>query len=110
MNSHTEPQIIRDAAGHPAFAVVPYATWLAVSSRREGTVPHAVVNLVFDNGWSPARAWREHLGLTQAEIAGRLGITQAALSQQEAPGKRRRKATLAKLAQALGVALEQMDF
>ena len=105
-----KPQIIHDAKGEPAFAVIPYAESLALSEQKKSTVPHAVVNLVFDNGWSPVRAWREYLGLTQAAVAERLGISQAAFAQQEAPGKRLRKTTLAKLARAMGLGLEQLDF
>ena len=55
-----------------------------------------------------ARAWREYLGLTQKEVAGRMGITQAALSQMEAGEKRLRKTTLEKLAAAMGIGTEQL--
>ncbi len=58
-------------------------------------------------GASAARAWREHLGLTQAEVAERMGITQAALAQMEA-ATRPRKATRVKLATALGLDVEQL--
>ena len=54
------------------------------------------------------RAWREYLGLTQKEVAKRMGITQAALSQMEAGEKRLRKATLEKLAAAMGIGVEQL--
>ena len=110
MSAHIRPQIIHDANGKPAFAVIPYAEWMAMSEQRKSTVPHAVVNLVFDNGWSPVRAWREYLGLTQAAVAERLGVSQAAFAQQEAPGKRLRKTTLTKIARALDLTLEQLDF
>jgi DNA-binding XRE family transcriptional regulator len=109
MNEPTNLQIIRDGAGEPAFVVVPYADWIAFRNRDEGAVPHAVVNLVFDNEWSPMRAWREFLGLTQAEVATRLGVTQAAYAQTEASSSPR-KTTLRKVADALGLTLEQLDF
>lgn len=40
---------------------------------RVGTylVPNEVVNLTFDREWTPMQAWREYLGLTQAEVATR---------------------------------------
>ena len=59
---------------------------------------------------TPIRAWREQLGLTQAEVATRMGISQAAFAQIEAPGARPRKSTLRRVAQALGIQLEQLDF
>ena len=52
-------------------------------------------------------AWREHLRLTQAEVAERMGITQSAYAQMEA-AKRPRKATLQKVAHALGLELDQL--
>jgi len=54
-----------------------------------------------------ALAWREHLGLSQAEVAGRIGITQAAYAQMERV-KKPRKATLEKVASALGLEVEQL--
>ena len=53
------------------------------------------------------QAWREYLMLTQAEMAARMGITQAGYAQIEA-AKRPRKATLQKAAEALGITLEQL--
>lgn len=61
------------------------------------------------DGATPAKAWREHLGLSQGDVAGRLGISQSAYSQQEASDKLR-KSSLKKIAAALGLELEQLDF
>ena len=55
------------------------------------------------------RAWCEHLGLTQAEVASRLGISQAAYSQHE-NSQTLRKSTRIKMANALGLRAEQLDF
>ena len=75
-------------------------------------VPPAVVERVFaDQAVSPMRAWRKHLGCTQAEIAARLGISQSAYAQQEnRPRTRVRKSTLAKFSAALGIHPDQLDF
>ena len=54
-------------------------------------------------GCSP---WREHLGLTQAEVAARAGITQAAYAQMETAAKPR-ATTRKKIAAAPGITLEQ---
>jgi DNA-binding XRE family transcriptional regulator len=70
-------------------------------------VPWPVVKRHVEGGVSMARAWREYLGLTQQEVAERMGITQAAISQTEAQ-ERPRAATLRKLADALGLAPEQL--
>lgn len=109
MNAHTDVQIIRDSNGAPAFVVVPYAEWLAAQDREKNLVPNEVVNLAFDNEWSPMRAWREHLGLTQAEVATRAGMTQGAYAQMENAAKPRR-ASLKKIAMALRLAPDQLDF
>jgi len=73
-----------------------------------GAVPHEVMRLHVVDGLTLRRAWRESLGLTQAEVAERMGITQPALSQLESPAARPRRATLRRLAAALGVGAEQL--
>lgn len=109
MNVHTDIQIIHDSNGMPAFVVLPYADWLATRDRQENLVPNEVVNLTFDNDWSPMRAWREYLGLTQAEVAARAGMTQGAYAQMEHSAKPRH-ASLKKIAKAMGLNAEQLDF
>ncbi len=108
MNVLTDIQTIKGADGAPAFVVMPYAEFLRRFAAGESLIPHEVVSATVD-GASPMKAWREHLGLTQAEVASRLGISQAAYAQTEA-AKRPRKATKARVAAALRIALEQLDF
>ena len=73
MNTLTESvQILRDAGGHPAFAVIPLADYQALvkgKAKVEPEIPSAVVDLAMDNECSSARAWREHKELTQTEVA-----------------------------------------
>ncbi len=107
MNAPTNIQILKDAKGKPAFAVIPYAEYLSLSKLHASTVPNAVVNNVINKDMTPIRAWREHLGLTQTEIARRLGISQSAYAQQEAK-ETVRKSTREKIANALGIAPEQL--
>lgn len=109
MNEHANIQIIHDENGAPAFVVVPYVDWIAQRDREKGLVPNDVVNLVFDRNWSPMRAWREYLELTQAEVAKRVNISQAAYAQMESTEKPR-FATIKKIAAALGLTPEQLDF
>lgn len=68
-----------------------------------------MVNAVFDGPMTVMAAWREHLRLTQAEVAQRIGVTQAAYAQMESAA-RPRKATLQKVADAFGLALEQLHW
>ncbi|MCW3528678.1 helix-turn-helix domain-containing protein [Burkholderia cenocepacia] len=60
-------------------------------------------------GATPARAWGEHLGLTQSDVAARIGISQSAYAQQER-GERLRKSTREKIAAAPGIRPQQLDF
>jgi DNA-binding XRE family transcriptional regulator len=114
MNAPTKVQIINGPDGKPAFVVIPYADYLAaqtaprVEPQDDASIPHAVVEMMVLEDMTPTRAWREHLGLTQAEVAERIGITQSAYAQQEAVSKNR-KATREKIAAALGISPEQLD-
>jgi ribosome-binding protein aMBF1 (putative translation factor) len=109
-----EPQLsyqtIKDASGAIQYVVVPYADFLRMSSRVETAVPNEVVERVIMDKLTPIRAWREYLGVTQSEVAARMEISQAALAQIESPEARPRKTTLRRVAQALGIQLEQLDF
>ncbi len=49
-----------------------------------GAVPHEAMRLHVVDGLTLWRTWRECLGLTQAEVARRMGIPQPAFSQLEA--------------------------
>lgn len=113
MNALTEGvQILRDESGHPAFAVLPYAHYQELIHGRKAAepgIPAAVVDLAMDNEWSAARAWREHLELTQADVAKRMGITQGAYAQLEAK-KTIRKSSREKVAKAFGIDQTQLDF
>lgn len=107
MNAPTNIQILKDAQGKPAFVVIPYPEYMSLTKQNAATIPNAVVNKVINKDMTPVRAWREHLGLTQTEVARRLGISQSAYAQQEAK-EPVRKATREKIAQALGIAAEQL--
>ena len=108
MNARTEYQVILGADGKPAFVVVPYDQFRRMRGGfTQGTVPNEVVNLAYEQGVSPIAAWREHFNLTQAEVAARIGITQAAYAQMERT-RQPRKATLDKVAAAMGLEVEQL--
>lgn len=108
MSEHIK--ILESDDGKPLFAVVPYDEYLElVNSRdREITIPHAVVGANVIDGKSMVRAWREYKKITQAQMAKKLGITQAAYSQMEKPDAKLRRTTLEKIAAAMGILTEQL--
>jgi len=54
------------------------------------------------------RAWREHLGLTQQQVAEAAGMQQSALARLESGANQPRKATLQRLAEAMALTVEQV--
>lgn len=107
MNTHTDVQII-EMDGKPAFAVIPYDEYLKLFPIEEATIPHEVVGLVLKKDMNLVKAWRTYLGLTQAEVARKANISQAALSQMERKENKLRTGTLEKLADAMGLTEEQL--
>ena len=108
MNAPINIQIINGPDGKPAFVVIPYSDYVAAQGNERDLIPHDVISRTVD-GATTVRAWREHLGFTQAEIAARLGISQPAYAQQEA-GDRLRKSSRDRIAKALGIRADQLDF
>ncbi len=107
MSVFTNVQFI-EQNGKPAFAVIPYDEYLKFLPGEDVTIPHEVVGLVVKKGMNLVKAWRAHLGMTQAEVAERAAISQAALSQMEKSENKLRTATLEKLAGAMGLSVEQL--
>lgn len=93
-------------------AVVPLEQFTALMDRAGEadalTIPHEVAARHLVEGVSLLRAWREHLGLTQAALGERLGVSQAQVAQWERPGARPRHATLRKAAEAMGLRVAQL--
>jgi DNA-binding XRE family transcriptional regulator len=111
MNARTEHQVLKAPDGTPIFAVIPwdeYEEAFGGRSDEEVVIPHEVVVIEDELGCSLVRAWREHLRLTQAEVARRMGVSQPSFARMEARGARPRVATLKKIAAALGVEWEQL--
>jgi len=106
-------QILRDAEDRPLFAVIPFAQYQASQKKLNNTleldIPVVIVNLALENDYSAARAWREHLKLTQEEVAKRMEITQDAYAQLEAK-ETVRKSSREKIAKALGIHESQLNF
>ncbi len=110
MKTHTDVQIIKQD-GLPAFAVIPYGQYLELIGRDtdgEVYIPHEVVGLCVEKGMSLIAAWRTYKGMSQAELADKMGITQPGVAQIEKEGAKPQLRTLEKAAQALGVQIEQL--
>lgn len=108
MNAPTDFQVI-EQDGKPVFAVVPWdrfqemaEAWQAVQAREQG-IPQEVVERHVLDGVPLVVAWREHLGMTQAEVARRAGMKQSAVARIERGDSRPRHATLRRLASAMGL-------
>jgi len=71
-------------------------------------IPNEVVGILVNEQCSPATAWRKYLCLSQADVAARIGISQAAYAQQEKAAKLR-KPTREKIAKALGISPALLD-
>ncbi|MDQ7831286.1 MAG: helix-turn-helix transcriptional regulator [Desulfovibrionaceae bacterium] len=93
------------------YVLIPYDEYMTSRERpdHEVTLPHEVVMLAVVEQKGIVRAWREHLGLTQAEIARRMDVTQSAVDQLERPDRALRFSTRKRLAEAMGIAVEQLQ-
>ena len=114
MSAHTEYQTI-EHCGYPAFVLVPWEEFnrirplLEADKARATGIPQAIVEAHVMHDVPLIKAWREELGLTQEELALRIGISQAAVAKFEHPGSHPRAATLKKVAAALGIAVGQLN-
>lgn len=82
----------------------------AKSQVREGddeAVPSEVVNRLLD-GDNPIRVWREFRGLTQQQLAERIGITESSLEQIESGMEEVRIQTLSRIANVLHVMVDDI--
>lgn len=107
MSTLTNVQFI-EQSGKPVFAVIPYEEYLKLLPPEDVTIPHEVVGLVVKKGMNLVKAWRTYLRMTQAEVAKKAGISQAAFSQMEKSENELRTATLEKLATAMGLSVDQI--
>lgn len=103
-------QIIENG-GKPLFVLVPYEEYLktfGAETADEPVLPLEVSKIANLDGKSLVRAWREYLGLSQADVAERMEISRSAYAQMEDKSARPRMATLRKIAAALGVEWRQL--
>ncbi len=110
------PQII-EREGKPEYAVIPIAEWRRIEALLEELedirdldaalakpdrrmIPFEVTSAILD-GVSPIRAWREHRGLSQGDLAQAARIAETQLMEIEAGTRTPTPAALRRLARAL---------
>jgi DNA-binding XRE family transcriptional regulator len=112
----TRQVIIQD--GKPAFVVIPIDEWRRIEAALEDrshaaavrafqkspseTIPDAVLGAILD-GCHPIKAFRNHRGMTQAQLAKASGTSSVHISQIERGGRQAGRKLRLKLAKALGV-------
>ncbi|HDV6335502.1 TPA: helix-turn-helix domain-containing protein [Klebsiella michiganensis] len=124
-------QIIKDDEGKAQYAVIPYDEYfqmcLQLAELDDETeadledipvehdiydnvmLPGDVCNIMDKEKVSLQAAWRILRGLSQQEVANKLGISQSAVSQLEAIDSRPQKRTREKLAAIYGCTQEQIS-
>lgn len=124
-------QIIKDDEGKPQYAVIPYDEYfwmrLQMAEIDDETdddleeieiehdiydnvlLPGDVCSIMTRQNVSLQAAWRIYRGLSQQEVADKLGISQSAVSQLEAVDSRPQKRTREKLAAIYGCKQEQIS-
>jgi DNA-binding XRE family transcriptional regulator len=128
MSAPTDHQIVTHN-GTPVAVVIPYEEYLRLTGNEDAedredilsdaaieavrndphAVPDAVVGMMLKNKFSIIRAWREHLGLTQGNVARAMGISQSVYARMESGKVRPRISTLRRISKALGVDAAQLD-
>ncbi len=96
------------ASGDEKPATAPRAPRKKLARAKE-RLPPAVVNLKTGNDWSLIRAWREHLNISTADMAARLGVDHSIYIELERPRPRPRQVILDRVSAALGVSPELLD-
>jgi transcriptional regulator with XRE-family HTH domain len=118
-----KPQII-NRNGKPAFAVIPIEEWNRIQEIIEDradvaavrahqvnpgqSFPDAVLGTLLD-GAHPVKVFREHRGLTQAELAKAAGTSAVYLSQIERGERPAGRKLLPRLAEALRVDIDMLE-
>lgn len=119
-------QIIHDDAGQPIFAVIPWREYVRLSkdgateavlrdeeiydlAKDEGgeSFPIEVVDRLL-SGASPIKVYREYRGMSQKALAAAIDISPVYLSQIETGRRVGSAKTLASIAQALEVSLDDL--
>ncbi len=113
MKAHIDNVQIIEQGGHPAFAVLPYDDYLQLVGQKDKDndiyFPHEVAMMVAIDEFSPIKAWRKYLKMSQVELANKMGITQGAVAQIESSNSKPQEKTLKNAAKAMGIMPEQLS-
>ncbi len=119
-------QIIHDDTGQPMFAVIPWREYVRLSKDGETEADlsdEEIYDLAVDEGGesfpvevvdrllsgvSPIKVYREYRGMSQKTLAGAINISPVYLSQIETGRRVGSARTLASIAQALEVSLDDL--
>lgn len=108
MKTHTDYQTI-DFQGKPVFVLVPWEEfnrvrpYLEQSDVLKDTVPHDIVEANVLHGVPIIKAWREHMGMTQEQLAEKIGVKQPSLARIESGTVKPRHSTIIKLSAVFGI-------
>jgi len=108
MNQHNIPYPIVSTDGKTTHVLVPIEDYLRIIVQRDVPpsgytfFPYEVSEKTL-YGISPLWAWREYLGLTQEEVARRMGITHPVYTQMEQQAEEPHRDILEKAAAAFGI-------
>ncbi len=121
----SKTQVILDEGGRPAFAVIPWRDYERLSgedaeaplsdealydqAKAEGgeSFPAGVADRLLA-GENPIRVYRDHRGMTQGDLAAAAGIHPVYISQIETGRRTGSTRTLAAIAEALGVTVDDL--
>src|SRR5919108_181618 len=103
--------ILRDAAGAEQHAVLPWSEFQALM-RASQVSPRSLapepVRRAINAGTHPVRAWRDHRGLNQGQLAAVVGISRAYLAQIEGGERTGTLEVPSRIARALGCLIDDL--
>ena len=104
--------VLRQADGTAQHAILPWQEYQALLRAAEGhglepPIP-AEIRQAIAAGVHPVRAWREHRGLNQGQLAAMIGISRAYLAQIEGGERTGTLEVMARVARALDRRLEDL--
>lgn len=104
----TEYEKLRRAASEESADVRAYDTAKRrLAAGEDELIPAEFADRLLD-GENPVRVWREYRGLSIRELAGKVGITAAYLSQIETGVREGKVSTVKALADSLGVTVDDL--
>lgn len=79
-----------------------------IESREDEDVPATMVKRLL-SGENPVRVWREHRGMSVAELAAKAGVSRSILSRIDEGEDDGAFSTMSRIAAALGIKLDDLD-